>query len=141
MKKTVSKILSLLFLVLYISATMGFSIHKCNTEGTLQLMIMCGADVCDHEHKDVAGSGCCGEHHGEGCCSTVVFVLEEDQFVNSNEYQIHIPVIDIPLISANLLEEYNLAAANLQFLPSESVLRYIPETEQSIIISNRTLRV
>lgn len=128
MLKTVSKIFTFMVVVIYVITTMGVSIHSCNKTGASNVEILYVEDTCDCSHDN-------------NCCSTTVVVLEEDQFVNSNEYQVNLPVEDISLYTCCNSIETNFVAgvsySNGINLKDYNLILW----GDSIIISNKTLRV
>ena len=104
MKRLFSYGLLIVVLIVYVTTTVGFGIHVCQTDGSREAMLLTGGPCCDHsqmpnhhlahsqccassEHAAAeacaasAGLPCCAE---EKCCELSVYVLGADQDVVSN---------------------------------------------------------
>jgi len=65
----------------YIATTMGIASHTCDAEGTIQFRLLTGASLCHHKdmghREEVDDHEACGcNRHGDHCCHTSVYVLD-----------------------------------------------------------------
>ena len=113
MKSLMRNMAFLAVMALYIVSTMGYGVHRCTTDGTASLILLFGESPCEFvhshidsegnsythshtpiEHEDCSGHGECGHnHHGEGeghngCCSTDVYVITEDQTSTDDNFDL-----------------------------------------------------
>ena len=74
---------SVLLIGVYVLSYVGFSVHKCSCEGSVQISILVGNSSCEDLHTHIPLSRGefhhCDEHHDDGCCSTEVLVLTSEQ--------------------------------------------------------------
>lgn len=74
---------SVLLIGVYLLSYIGFSIHSCSCEDSIQISVMIGNPSCEdlHTHIPVTKGDFhhCEHHHDDGCCSTEVLVLTTDQ--------------------------------------------------------------
>lgn len=142
MKNIFSKIICLLFAGLYIVSTMGYSVHHCNLEGTSDVEIMFLDDnICEHSHTGCDGHSHDCDHHNSNCCSTTVLIITSDQVVSSNEDSIDIPISYIPFVQPFIVEDFSIAHQDKRSLSAKYVGEDDAIVHQSVVISNRTLRV
>lgn len=115
MKKSVLNILSILFVGIYMFSTMGYAVHECSRQGTVNTVILFNDTPCKcAENKAAENESCCScccakkkaqaEESGEckdKCCTTEVYTITHDQ-VNSQTLYADAPAIsDIVLDLSN----------------------------------------
>ena len=121
-----NKILRNIFLVavaaLYIFSTMGYGVHKCSSEGTASLILLCGVVPCESAHSGSAHSGThsdthldtdshecgcchnddCGNSHDKDCCSTNVYKVSHDQAAAETDIDIAPLASDVSSLMADM---------------------------------------
>lgn len=116
MKSLVRNMFFAAVMLVYIVSTMGYGVHRCTTDGTASLILLFGESPCEyvHSHMDEHGNsythshapgehngecdghheGECGHHHTDvehehnGCCSTDVYVITEDQAASEDSFEL-----------------------------------------------------
>lgn len=142
MKNIVSKVICLLFVALYIVSTMGYSVHHCNMDGTSDVEIMfIDNNLCEHSHTGCSEHSHSCEHHNSNCCSTTVLVLTPDQVVNASEDSFDIPILYIPFLQLFIGDDCNSVALFKHSFDAKYTGVDDAFVQQSIIITNSTLRV
>lgn len=71
MKNTLKLLFPVLLTVLYLVASVGVGVHKCNTEGTSNVVLLLNDASSEdiHNHDE--------EHHNHNCCHTELHHLEQ----------------------------------------------------------------
>ena len=80
----VSYLLPVLLICVYMATSMGIGVHTCSTEGSLQVKLLAGEEVCNHHHDqecDHEHKACGCDAHDSRCCHTLVYRLDKDQDV------------------------------------------------------------
>lgn len=93
MIKFTDKIGLLMLCIIYLVATLGFSIHTCMCERTSNVVLIWEHEQQTFEHSDSechTESGCChsdshSECDGNECCSTELFVVDDSFLINDND--------------------------------------------------------
>lgn len=113
MKSLMRNMAFLAVITLYIVSTMGYGVHRCTADGTASLILLFGESPCEYVHSHMDGHGntythshapgehhnCDGEHHHEcthnhgedeheGCCTTDVYMVSEDQTTSDDNFDI-----------------------------------------------------
>jgi len=123
MKTVVFYMFSVLMCCAYLATNMGFGVHTCSADGSMQVKLLAGEVVCTHAHQDGEHDHdhdfihehkeCgCDEHDGS-CCHTLVYILDKAQNV-AHQVKIDVPKIvldftsgveskDVPVICHNNL--------------------------------------
>lgn len=115
---------------LYFFSTMGYGVHKCSSEGTASLILLCGGVPCESAHSDSHSDshsdadghecGCChkdecGNSHSKECCSTNVYKVSDDQTAAETN-------IDVAPVASDLCfpmaEVYKILSASQQNVSS-----------------------
>ena len=120
MKNIVRNILFIAVAALYIFCTMGFGVHKCSSEGTASLILLCGSVPCESVHSHESSSlhnheesecchkeECChtdefGHSHSNDCCSTNVYIVSYDQTASEYDIDINPQVVDLCCFTADI---------------------------------------
>ena len=84
MKSALKYIIPSLLVFLYITASIGIGVHKCDTDGTSTVVLLLKDASCEdiHQHNHYHNSQCSGtatcsqEHHDHNCCHTELHHLE-----------------------------------------------------------------
>ncbi|MCE5319548.1 MAG: hypothetical protein LLF93_00410 [Bacteroidales bacterium] len=85
MKSVLKYIIPSLLVFLYITASIGIGVHKCDTDGTSTVVLLLKDASCEdiHQHSHYHNSHCSGtetcsqEHHDHNCCHTEIHHLEQ----------------------------------------------------------------
>ncbi len=95
--KTAGKIASILLLMVYIAASVGFRLHECTVDHTVEVLGVLEGEACEEVHHHICPPGdCCGHHHHHceedrpaagqeggvqieeaGCCTNSLHVLSD----------------------------------------------------------------
>ncbi len=80
MQKIVKQILSILILVTYMIASIGFGVHECSDNGTKNVLIINSNKSCSdiHDHNSCDSNCCSSGKHSKNCCSTEIHHLDLD---------------------------------------------------------------
>ena len=136
MKNILRNIFLVAVAALYFFSTMGYGVHKCSSEGTASLILLCGGVPCESahsnthsdSHSDADGHECgcchkddCSNSHSKECCSTNVYKVSDDQTVAETDIDVapvasdlYLPMVEVyKILSAsqqNVSSCFNLAA-------------------------------
>lgn len=104
--KLIRNISFITLLLLYISAGLGYGLHKCSVDGSITPVLMIHEASCERVHSHSHSSDCsgqCSSHdcsHG-GCCHTEVFQLDDNydaiasfQIEQPTEFLLHILLLN-----------------------------------------------
>ena len=136
MKNILRNIFLVAVAALYIFSTMGYGVHKCSSEGTASLILLCGGVPCEsahsgthsdsHSHSDADGHECSCCHnddsdnsHGNDCCSTNVYKVSHDQTAAESDIDVAPLASDV---SAFMAEIYKTLSATGQYMCNPSDL-------------------
>lgn len=154
MAKFTDKIGILVLCVVYLVATLGFSIHTCMCERSSNVVLpwLHEEEICEHIHNDVhSDSECCHscnctdshteESADEDCCKTELFVVEDSFLVKDNDNLIgsiesllssHIVMTEeLPIV-----ELYSCRQIQILDSPGE-----MPPLERDILVRNAQFRL
>lgn len=93
---------SILLIGVYLLSYVGFSVHRCSCEGSVQVSVLIGNPDCEHLHAHINLSENefhhCEESHQDGCCTTEIFVLTTDQCgTDSNNFFSYLSANSLPV--------------------------------------------
>lgn len=123
MKTFARNIFSVLLIILYVIGFVGFGVHECRTEETINVLLMMGDVSCesihDHSHDH---NGCCEFHcvvHNShftdcsgNCCDTEVYVITSDQnSLQDEDLKLSAQNIVLPLSCDDLIADSFTSAA------------------------------
>lgn len=100
---------SVLLIGVYVLSYVGFSVHKCSCEGSVQISILIGNSSCEDLHTHIPLSRGefhhCDEHHDDGCCSTEVLVLTSEQ-TNPDQQNLFVALLSgvVQHLNSHILE-------------------------------------
>lgn len=119
MKTFARNIFSVLLIILYVIGFVGFGVHECRTEETINVLLMMGDVSCEsihdhsHDHNGCSDSRCDSHlfHYtdcsGE-CCSTDIFVVSSEQDrVQDEDTGLFAQIVAIPLLCDDLTALYS----------------------------------
>ncbi len=83
MKSAIKYIIPSLLVILYITASIGIGVHKCDKDGTSTVVLLLKDASCEdvHQHSHIntcnGATTCSPEHHDHNCCHTEIHHIEQ----------------------------------------------------------------
>lgn len=81
MKNTLKLLFPVLLTVLYLVASVGVGVHKCDTDGTSTVVLLIKDAACEdvhnHDNTSCLATACNEHHHDHNCCHTELHHLEQ----------------------------------------------------------------
>ncbi len=153
MRKILSYLLIAVVGLLYLASTMGYGIHKCNKDGTQNVVLVYGEVSCEALHSHLDGEGHvyshshehsnCGcsssdNNHNDKCCNTVVYTVTSDQTFEDNSINI-LPVQQDLFFIASILNDISLEEAVNVNVERTLDYRKLRLSDNPLHIFNRTI--
>ena len=128
MKSLAGKLATALLLVVYVAAFMGFRLHECSVDHTVEVLSVLAGDHCeDVHHHHCSDQAHCGHHHHHcvedhlamedtdgtlqiseaDCCANSLFAISDAQIAQDDNDDIQCPVA---MVSVFLCSPQPLAA-------------------------------
>ena len=103
MKSALKYIIPSLLVFLYITASIGIGVHKCDTDGTSTVVLLLKDASCEDIHQNnhyhnnqCNGTATCSqEHHDHNCCHTEIHHLEQGYDLTHSTLVSQIPYFNL----------------------------------------------
>lgn len=113
MSKVLSYLVFSVVIAQYVIASLGISVHKCNSAGTVDVTILYTDSACEqvHDHCKCGSSHCHSQKHDDHCCTTEVHSIDKD-YDASYVQSISKPVMELIAVLHTLSERESFLLEN-----------------------------